>query len=54
VLLPFPDLETFRRISDKALVLERARDLGIAVPRQISLTHAADPAAATLAVPAAH
>ena len=53
VLLPFPDLETFRRISDKALVLERARDLGIAVPRQISLTHAADPAAATLAFPVA-
>jgi len=53
VLLPFPDLETFRRISDKALVLERARDLGIAVPRQTSLNDAADPAAATLTFPVA-
>jgi predicted ATP-grasp superfamily ATP-dependent carboligase len=53
VLLPFPDLDTFRRISDKALVLERARELGIAVPGQTRLTHPADPAAATLTFPVA-
>jgi predicted ATP-grasp superfamily ATP-dependent carboligase len=53
VLLPFPDLETFRRISDKALVLEQAGKLGIAVPRQTSLDDAADPAAATLTFPVA-
>ena len=53
VLLPFPDLETFRRISDKALVLEQAGKLGIAVPRQTSLNDAADPGAATLTFPVA-
>jgi len=33
-LLPFPDAETFRRVSDKAQVLEAAKELGITVPRQ--------------------
>lgn len=53
VLLPFPELETFRRISDKALVLEQAGKLGIAVPRQTSLNDAADPGAAALTFPVA-
>jgi predicted ATP-grasp superfamily ATP-dependent carboligase len=53
VLLPFPDLETFRRISDKALVLERAAPLGIAAPRQVSLTGPDDPAALSLSFPVA-
>jgi predicted ATP-grasp superfamily ATP-dependent carboligase len=33
-LLPFPDAETFRRVSDKAQVLEAAKEVGITVPRQ--------------------
>lgn len=33
--IPFPDLATFRRISDKEAVMEEARALGIAVPRQL-------------------
>jgi len=32
--LPFVDLDRFRRISDKALLLETAPEVGIAVPRQ--------------------
>ena len=53
VLLPFPDLETFRRISDKALLLSRAAELGIAVPAQTGLASASDPAAAGLVFPVA-
>lgn len=34
VVVPLPSLEQFRRISDKPLLLETARDVGIAVPRQ--------------------
>lgn len=34
VSVPFPPLDTYRALSDKALVTERAADLGIAVPRQ--------------------
>lgn len=33
-LVPFPELESFRRISDKGLVLATAQRLGIGVPRQ--------------------
>ncbi len=32
-----PDLERFRRVSDKAEVLEAAREVGIAVPEQVTL-----------------
>jgi len=34
VEIPFADYETFRSVSDKRLVLERAARVGIAVPRQ--------------------
>ena len=37
VLLPFPPLERFRRISDKAELLRVAADLGIRVPEQVTL-----------------
>jgi predicted ATP-grasp superfamily ATP-dependent carboligase len=42
VCLPFPPLEVFRRISDKAAVLEAAARLGIAVPRQQLLRRRAE------------
>ena len=42
VLVPFPDLETFRRISDKALVMEAGRKVGIATPAQHVLARAED------------
>jgi len=32
VALPFPDLQTFRKASDKAAILDYARDAGLAVP----------------------
>jgi len=32
-----PDLERFRRVADKAAVLEAAREVGIAVPEQVTL-----------------
>src|SRR5689334_16701244 len=35
VAIPFAELEQFRRISDKALLLETARAIGIAVPEQV-------------------
>jgi len=44
--LPFVDLDRFRRISDKALLLRTAPEVGIAVPRQCV---AADRAAAEAA-----
>lgn len=34
VQIPFPDLETFRRVSDKAVVLQTAPRFGIHVPQQ--------------------
>ena len=34
VNLPFPTAEVFERVSDKAEVIRKARDLGLAVPRQ--------------------
>ena len=40
--VPFPDVETFRRISDKALVLAAASRLGIEVPQQWVLRHRDD------------
>mgnify|MGYP006282259657 CR=1 FL=1 len=33
-LIPFPDYAAFRAVSDKALLMDKARDMGIAVPRQ--------------------
>lgn len=36
-LLPFPDLATFQRVSDKAAVLRAAAEVGIAIPAQIVL-----------------
>lgn len=37
VLIPFPPLEVFQRICDKALVLREANTIGIAVPQQHQL-----------------
>ena len=37
ICIPFPDIETFRRVSDKALVLQTAPQFGIGVPEQWSL-----------------
>lgn len=42
VQLPFPDLDTFRRMADKAEVLRTAGDVGIAVPQQRPLCSQAD------------
>lgn len=42
VEIPFADYETFRAVSDKRLVLERATRVGIAVPRQWVLASAAE------------
>jgi predicted ATP-grasp superfamily ATP-dependent carboligase len=38
VQLPFPELETFLSICDKKLLMERAAEVGIAVPRQCVIT----------------
>jgi len=38
VLIPFPELDRFRRISDKRAVLSAAEGLGIHVPRQVVLS----------------
>jgi predicted ATP-grasp superfamily ATP-dependent carboligase len=38
VMLPFPSLDSFRRISDKAAVHQAAREVGISTPRQEVLT----------------
>src|SRR4051812_37619019 len=40
VLIPWPDAETFRAISDKKALLSAAASLGIAVPRQIVMSSA--------------
>jgi predicted ATP-grasp superfamily ATP-dependent carboligase len=45
VAVPFADAEQFRRISDKALLLETARRVGIAVPEQHVLLAPEDGAA---------
>jgi len=37
VTVPFPDLDAFRRVSDKQAVLEAAGTLGIAVPDQVTV-----------------
>lgn len=42
VVIPFPPLDTFRAISDKARLLALAPELGIAVPRQWTLSRPAD------------
>lgn len=43
--IPFPSLDAFRAISDKALLLQRAGELGIAVPSQ-HVAHSLDEALA--------
>jgi predicted ATP-grasp superfamily ATP-dependent carboligase len=42
VRIPFPSLDAFLRISDKALLLEAATRIGIAVPEQHRLRNAAE------------
>lgn len=42
VTIPFPDADAFRAISDKELLLRTAAEVGIAVPRQVVLSAAAD------------
>jgi predicted ATP-grasp superfamily ATP-dependent carboligase len=37
VALPFPDLATYRKASDKAAVLEYAREAGLAVPETVAV-----------------
>src|SRR5438270_4727134 len=49
VLIPWPDVATFRAVADKKALLAKAASLGIAVPRQVVLsseedTRALDPA----------
>ncbi len=42
VIIPFPELHLFERVCDKSQVVEAARALGIAVPRQARLESPAD------------
>ncbi|MEO8449795.1 MAG: ATP-grasp domain-containing protein [Gemmatimonadota bacterium] len=42
VVVPFPEIEVFRRVSDKSELLEVARRLGIAVPNSVTFTAATD------------
>lgn len=42
VLIPFTNIDTFQRISDKAAVLDAALKVGIAIPAQYKLLSAAD------------
>jgi predicted ATP-grasp superfamily ATP-dependent carboligase len=42
VLIPWPDADTFRAISDKQALLATAASLGIAVPRQLALNSSAE------------
>jgi predicted ATP-grasp superfamily ATP-dependent carboligase len=42
VLIPWPDAGTFRAISDKQALLATAESLGIAVPRQVTLSSSAE------------
>jgi biotin carboxylase len=49
VMIPWPDIDTFRAVSDKKSLLATAAELGFAVPKQIVLNseadaHAMDPA----------
>ncbi len=41
-LIPWPDVQTFRAISDKKALLEKAAALGIAVPRQVTVNTRAE------------
>jgi predicted ATP-grasp superfamily ATP-dependent carboligase len=45
-IIPFPDLATYRRVSDKALVLEEARAVGFDIPGQTVLARPGDAFAA--------
>lgn len=42
VLIPWPDAETFRAVSDKQALLAKAASLGIAVPRQLVVSTETD------------
>lgn len=35
IRLPFPPLETYREVSDKRRLMDRARDIGVPVPQQV-------------------
>ena len=39
-VIPFPDIEVYRRVADKALMLERAKAAGFDVPAQVILERA--------------
>ena len=39
VAVPFPDLETYRKASNKAAILAEARNVGLAVPETVVLDH---------------
>jgi predicted ATP-grasp superfamily ATP-dependent carboligase len=42
VLIPWPDIDTFRAVADKKALLAKAASLGVAVPRQVVLSTEAD------------
>jgi predicted ATP-grasp superfamily ATP-dependent carboligase len=42
VVIPWPDVDTFRAVADKRSLLAAAASLGIAVPRQVVLSNEAD------------
>jgi predicted ATP-grasp superfamily ATP-dependent carboligase len=42
VMIPWPDLDTFRAVSDKKTLLSTAASLGFAVPKQLVLSSEAD------------
>jgi len=52
VALPFPDLRTYRDASDKAAMLERARQAGLAVPETVLLRDADAPVPSAAFFPA--
>lgn len=43
--LPFPDLDTVKTVADKAAMMTLAEQLGVDIPRTLTLGSAADPAA---------
>lgn len=43
--LPFPDLDTVKTVADKAAMMALAEQLGVDIPRTLTLGSAADPAA---------
>jgi predicted ATP-grasp superfamily ATP-dependent carboligase len=51
VLLPFADVETFERVSDKKAILQAASELGLFVPEQVSLADRDSAAGLSLSFP---